>query len=112
MAALPSGLSPTIDPPGYAMTDTAHAQLTTFTQALQAFERGDHTAATLSTLARQQTTLLAALPPRYSDVLLNLLDRLESSALFSEESCSFSQKDLVANLAMWAEKAQGTLNAR
>ena len=89
------------------MTDTAHTQLTTFTQALQAFERGDHTAATLSTLAREQTTL----PPRYSDVLLNLLDRLESSALFSEESCSFSQKDLVANLTMWAEKAQGTLNA-
>ena len=68
-------------------------------------------AATLSTLARQQTTLLAALPPRYSEVLLNLLDRLESSALFSEESCSFSQKDLVANLTMWVEKAQGTLNA-
>ena len=94
------------------MTDTAHTQLTTFTQALQAFERGDHTAATLSTLARQQAALLAALPPRYSEVLLNLLDRLESSALFSEESCSFSQKDLVANLTMWAEKAQGTLKAR
>lgn len=111
MAALPSGLSPTIDPPGYAMTDTAHTQLTTFTQALQAFERGDHTAATLSTLAREQTTLLAALPPRYGEVLLNLLDRLESSALFSEESCSFSQKDLVANLGMWAEKARAALAA-
>ena len=94
------------------MTDTASAQLTTLAQALQAFERGDHTAATLSTLARQQTTLLATLPPRYSEVLLNLLDRLESSALFSEESCSFSQKDLVANLTMWVEKAQGTLTAR
>ena len=93
------------------MTDTASAQLTTLAQALQAFERGDHTTATLSPLARQQTALLAALPPRYSDVLLNLLDRLESSALFSEESCSFSQKDLVANLTMWVEKAQGTLNA-
>ena len=44
------------------MTDTASAQLTTLAQAPQAFERGDHTAATLSTLARQQTTLLAALP--------------------------------------------------
>ena len=93
------------------MTDTASAQLTTLARALQAFERGDHTAAALSTLARQQTTLLAALPPRYSEVLLNLLDRLESSALFSEESCSFSQKDLVANLTMWIEKAQATLNA-
>ena len=93
------------------MTATASAQLTTLAQALQAFERGDHTAATLSTLARQQATLLTALPPRYSEVLLNLLDRLESSALFSEESCSFSQKDLVATLTMWVEKAQGTLNA-
>ena len=93
------------------MTDTASAQLTTLAQALQAFERGDHTAATLSTLARQQTTLLATLPPRYGEVLLNLLDRLESSALFSEESCSFSQKDLVANLTMWVEKAQATLSA-
>jgi len=93
------------------MTDTASAQLTTLARALQAFERGDHTAAALSTLARQQTTLLAALPPRYSEVLLNLLDRLESSALFSEESCSFSQKDLVANLTMWVEKAQATLSA-
>ena len=93
------------------MTDTASAQLTTLAQALQAFERGDHTAATLSTLARQQATLLTALPPRYSEVLLNLLDRLESSALFSEESCSFSQKDLVANLTMWVEKAQATLSA-
>ena len=109
MAALPSGVSPILDPPGYAMTDTAHTQLTTFTQALQAFERGDHTAATLSSLARQQTTLLAALPQRYSDVLLNLLDRLESSALFSEESCSFSQKDLVANLGMWVKKATESL---
>ena len=87
--ALP--LRPAPFTPPLPMTDTASAQLTT--------------------LARQQTALLAALPPRYSDVLLNLLDRLESSALFSEESCSFSQKDLVANLTMWVEKAQGTLNA-
>jgi hypothetical protein len=42
-------------------------------------------------------------------VLLNLLDRLESGALFSEESCSFSQKDLVANLEMWVEKARAAL---
>ena len=93
------------------MTDTAPAQLNTLAQALQAFERGDHSAAALGTLARQQTTLLDALPPRYNEVLLNLLDRLESSALFSEESCSFSQKDLVANLQMWVEKARAALAA-
>lgn len=91
------------------MTDTASAQLAALAQALQGFEHGEHTAAALSTLARQQTALLAALPPRYGEVLQNLLDRLESSALFSEESCSFSQKDLVANLGMWMEKARGAL---
>lgn len=61
--------------------------------------------------ARGHTALLAALPPRYGEVLMGLLDRLESSALFSEESCSFSQKDLLDNLALWLEKAQGQLNA-
>jgi hypothetical protein len=91
------------------MTDIAPTQLATLAQALQAFEHGERTAAALSALARQQTALLAALPPRYGEVLLNLLDRLESSALFSEESCSFSQKDLVANLGMWVEKARGVL---
>ena len=93
------------------MTDTASAQLTTLAQALQAFERGEHTAAALSTLARQQTTLLAALPPRYSEVLLNLLDRLESSALFSEESCSFSQRALHDSLGLWLDKARAQLEA-
>lgn len=66
-------------------------------------------ASTLADAARAQTALLAALPPRYGEVLLGLLDRLESSALFSEESCSFSQKDLVANLEMWVGKARGVL---
>ena len=87
-------------------------QLTTLQGALARFSEGAENAASLSTLARRQDQLLAALPPRYSEVLLNLLDRLESSALFSEESCSFSQKDLVANLQMWVDKARGTLDAR
>ena len=52
---------------------------------------------------------LDTLPARYGEVLLNLLDRLESSALFTEESCSFSQKDLVDNLKLWADKAQAQL---
>lgn len=56
--------------------------------------------------------LLAALPPRYAEVLCNLLDRLESSALFAEESCSFSQHELVASLRLWADKAQEQLAKR
>lgn len=91
------------------MTDTPHTQLATLAQAIQAFENADHTAAALSTLAREQTMLLAALPPRYGEVLLNLMDRLESSALFSEESCSFSQMDLVANVQVWVDKAREVL---
>ena len=91
------------------MTETHHTQLATLVQALHAFEGDKINAAALSTLARQQTTLLAALPPRYGEVLLNLMDRLESSSLFSEESCSFSQKDLVANVQVWVEKAREAL---
>ena len=63
----------------------------------------------LSNEARASGELLAALPPRYGEVLLNLLDRLESSALFSEESCSFSQKDLLDNLQVWVDKARAQL---
>lgn len=79
--------------------------------ALDAFTRGSLPASGLSETARAQSDLLAALPPRYAEVLHGLLDRLESSALFSEESCSFSQKDLVANLQMWTDKARATLAA-
>lgn len=55
--------------------------------------------------ARQPTELLATLGPRFTEVLYNLLDRLESSALFAEESCSFSQKDLLDSLQLWLDKA-------
>ena len=63
----------------------------------------------LSQSTREHTELLAALPEKYTTVLHNLLDRLESSALFSEESCSFSQQDLLGNLQMWLDKAQAQL---
>ena len=79
--------------------------------ALDAFAQGALTASALSDTARAQTELLAALPPRYTEVLHGLLDRLESSALFSEESCSFSQKDLIASLQMWVDKARSQLDA-
>ncbi len=68
-------------------------------------------AAELGQQARAASQLLQALPPRYGEVLLNLLDRLEAGALFTEESCSFSQKDLLDNLHLWAEKAQARLES-
>ena len=61
--------------------------------------------------ARAAHDLLAALPPRYAEVWLGLLDRLESSALFSEESCSFSQSALLDNLQAWLQKAREKLSA-
>lgn len=67
------------------------------------------TAAALGQQARAATALFQSLPPRYEEVLLNLLDRLESSALFTEESCSFSQKGLLDNLELWADKAHSQL---
>lgn len=50
--------------------------------------------------------LLAELPSRYAEVLDSVLMRLESSALFSEESCSFSRTELIDNLALWLDKAE------
>jgi hypothetical protein len=61
--------------------------------------------------ARSQVALFAALPPQFEEVWLNLVDRLESSALFSEESCSFSQTDLLDNLALVLDKAEAKLTA-
>ena len=46
------------------------------------------------------------LPDKFGIVLGNLLDRIEASALFSEESCSFSQKALFDSLQLWADKAR------
>ena len=62
--------------------------------------------------ARGHAELLAALPPRYAEALLGLLDRLEAGALFTEESCSFSHQGLVDSLQLWLDKARGTLAAQ
>jgi len=58
---------------------------------------------------RAQNTLLSALPPRYGQVMEDLLGRMEAGSLFTEESCSFSHEDLQANLSVWLDKAQQTL---
>lgn len=60
---------------------------------------------------RAESTLLAALPPRYAQVMEDLLGRLEAGSLFTEESCSFSQEDLHAHLGVWLDKAGQTLQA-
>lgn len=61
---------------------------------------------------RSQQAMLAALPARYGQVMEDLLGRMEAGSLFTEESCSFSQEDLQANLSVWLDKAAQTLEAR
>ncbi len=81
-------------------------------QLRSGFEQLAHSQISASALGQQvraATTLLEALPPRYGEVLLNLLDRLESSALFTEESCSFSHQGVVDSLQLWVDKARGVL---
>nr|WP_233252799.1 hypothetical protein [Limnohabitans sp. T6-20] len=51
------------------------------------------------------------LPEKFGVVLGDLLDRIESSALFSGESCSFSQQGLFDNLQLWADKARAKLTS-
>jgi hypothetical protein len=91
------------------LSNTAHQQLEALQEALGALAESSVTAASFSALAEKQVTLLAALPPRYAEVLTQLLTRLESSALFTEESCSFSHKDLVDSLQLWLDKARALL---
>lgn len=89
-----------------------HASLHLWPDKLQQVQHDQLSAQHFGEWAREQQTLLAALPPKYEQVLLNLLDRLESSALFTDESCSFSQSDLLDSLQQWADKAQQSLDAQ
>jgi len=80
-------------------------------QALTELQAGRLDTRQFVALARDQTELLARLPPRYAEVLNGLLDRLESSALFDAESCSFSQRDLTDSMRLWLQKATALLQA-
>ena len=74
---------------------------------LGAFQHGLMTTSQLVTQWRQAAhDHLPALPARYLQVLEHLLSQLESAALFSEESCSFSRSDMVAALEEWLDKAR------
>ncbi len=80
--------------------------LDTIQAALMQLRAGQLGVQAFSTQVRAQSAALSALPGRYGVVLTDLLDRLESSALFREESCSFSQSGLLDNLQLWLDKAR------
>lgn len=79
--------------------------LSHMSNALLACTQGRMAQSDMIQLWRSQAAQLP-LPEKFGTVLGDLLDRIEASALFSEESCSFSQKDLLDSLQLWLEKAQ------
>ncbi|MDH4395850.1 MAG: hypothetical protein QE278_09245 [Limnobacter sp.] len=58
---------------------------------------------------RQEKALIAELPSVFEGALEGILERLESTAMFNEEACSFSQTDMFAALSVWVEKAESYL---
>ena len=74
--------------------------------SLDAFRHDRLDAAALASGWRAAAASWPGLPPRYATVLDQLLAPLEASALFSEESCSFSRTDLADTLAQWLAHAR------
>jgi hypothetical protein len=93
------------------MSSSAASELAILAQQLAQIQSGELLATAFVQQARAHTQLLAALPEKFPLVYHDLLDRLESGALFSEESCSFSQRDLLDSLQMWIDKAASRLTA-
>lgn len=91
-------------------TPVLQAQWQTLSTALDQVRSGQCQVADLAARAAEATELRAALPERFDTVLNDLLDRLSASALFSDESCSFSQKDLLDGLQSWLAHAHLRLN--
>lgn len=77
--------------------------------ALEAYRSDQLPAGEVSRLFRAESELFQGLPARYRAVLERLLEPLESSALFSEESCAFSRKDLANGLQQWVQAARDAL---
>jgi hypothetical protein len=92
------------------MADEARALLQTLSDDLAAAEGGSLAVDALAARWRGAAApLLAALPANFGTVWHNLLDRLESAASFTDEACAVSQRDLLASLRLWVEKAGSRL---
>ncbi|SNT16285.1 hypothetical protein SAMN06265795_115124 [Noviherbaspirillum humi] len=89
---------------------SVHESLPLLEQSLSDLKQGRLSIAAFCSLWRTQSALLARLPPRYTAVMEDMLGRMEAGSLFTEESCSFSQEDLQANLAIWLQKARQQLH--
>ena len=85
------------------MTD----RLSALPATLEAFRQGRMPLAEMARTWREAAQAhQPALPQRYQEVLERVLSQLESAALFTEESCSFSQGDMVDALGDWLARAR------
>ena len=84
-------------------------QLEAYKDQLQAWLRGQQDSSVLIEIFRSLCKEWQ-LPKKYQDALEQVLSRIESSSLFTEESCSFSKKDLAQALDVWLEKAHQCFN--
>jgi hypothetical protein len=73
---------------------------------LDAYAADRQSGGELAVQFRQAASNRSELPARYRQVLERLLEPLEASALFSEESCAFSRTDLAASLGEWLDAAE------
>lgn len=87
------------------MTDPMNPPNDDLGATLAAWRSGRLDATTLASRWRAAAAHWPGLPPRYAAVLDKLLAPLEASAMFSEESCSFSPADLAETLAQWLAHA-------
>lgn len=82
------------------------ATLTRLADSLEAARGGSLGTTQLVSTWRESIAAEPALPERYRQVAEKVLGQIESSALFTEESCSFSQGDMYDALADWLGHAR------
>lgn len=87
------------------------SSLDSMQQTLDKLRNNEASTAELCKTWRAQGEVLDKLPPQYKEVMEDILGRMEAGSLFTEESCSFSQEDLVTTLDMWLDNARRTLGA-
>lgn len=60
----------------------------------------------VAALVRLRQASASGLPAQFGQSLEAILMRLESSSLFDQEGCSFSQRDVLQTLRLCLEKAE------
>ncbi len=81
-------------------------------RSLTDFEAGRIDMDALVAIWRRHGVDDTTLPAKWREVLDGLLMRLESARLFSGESCSFSQSELLATMREWLNRVQAQVQAQ